>query len=193
MNYIQQINGYWTLKKLCRVHGFNFKPYHDSLYYALLHVNNRCYWKEWFSLTLSEGKSLSGLSKPTYYKSLYQLEEMGLIKLRGKGDSRAPIEISLIQWGKYIDPENRIDKKRGQNIASTRAKELPPTPEMVAIYCHILKQEKTRKQERGDFLSLGEGEQGQKSKKPPGVHELQERHKNGITQKLPKSTKRQLS
>ncbi len=71
MNYIAQINGFWA-KFSALPDG---KPYHISLFFALLNINNKCAWTRTFSVSLENILNLTRLDKNTYYKACKFLHE----------------------------------------------------------------------------------------------------------------------
>jgi hypothetical protein len=77
------------------------RPQHISLYMFLLMQNNRKRWIEWFTLPYEDAMECSGIgSRSTYYKTLHQLNDWGLIKyVAGVNNVKAPI-ISIKQLSK---------------------------------------------------------------------------------------------
>jgi len=76
------------------------KSHHISLYMFLVNQNNRNNWVDWFKCPYDLGMAGSAInSKKTYYQTLHQLEDWGLIKYQpGHANHKAPF-ISLVEMG----------------------------------------------------------------------------------------------
>ena len=82
---------------------FNFRSHHVSLYIFLLNQNNRSNWSLWFDLPFDLGKKGACIgSKKTYYQTIKELEQEGLIKYeKGANEWRAPrVQLLKLQRGK---------------------------------------------------------------------------------------------
>lgn len=71
----------------------NMRSTHISLYMFLLNQNNRNNWVEWFKCPFDLAMSGSGITnKNTYYKSLQDLQDYGLIEYKpGVNNYKAPL------------------------------------------------------------------------------------------------------
>lgn len=69
------------------------KPHHISLYLFLVNQNNRNNWVEWFKCPFDLGMAGSCIgNKKTYYKTLDDLQEWGLLKYeKGINNWKAPL------------------------------------------------------------------------------------------------------
>jgi len=84
MNYIEQINGFWG-KFEALPKG---RPFHITLYFALLNINNRCGWNDVFSVNFDRIIQMTKLDKNTYYKACEFLYENGFLKYYEKGRNK---------------------------------------------------------------------------------------------------------
>lgn len=89
MNGFEQIKSFysWVFNNPDKV-----RPTHISLYIFLVNQNNRSMWVEWFKCPYDlamQGAAIN--SKNTYYKTLKELQEFGLIEYeKGINDFKAP-------------------------------------------------------------------------------------------------------
>ena len=88
MNYISAINSFWDTAALNPLSTGQV-----SLYFALLHVNNRSNWTEWFTVPNQVLSVLTGLSRSGILKARNELKQRGLIEER----KRLSIKCSLCQ------------------------------------------------------------------------------------------------
>ncbi|MRG86030.1 helix-turn-helix domain-containing protein [Salinibacillus xinjiangensis] len=92
MNYIKEIKAFYTQIQTNPIsHNAN------SLWHALMHVNNLTGWKPQFTVAQSVLQSNSGLSKTSFKRARNELVEKGYIHYRTRGGNRAP-EISNGQF-----------------------------------------------------------------------------------------------
>lgn len=97
MNYLKEIVAFSEYKSINPMSAGQI-----SLWYTLMSINNKCGWREWFSvancvLTLNSGLSVSGVRK-----CRIALKEMGLIDFRFKDKNATEYKMnSLIMFDKY--------------------------------------------------------------------------------------------
>lgn len=80
MNYINQIKAFHDLNEA--------KPFATgqiALWYALMHINNKCYWQEWFSVSNQVLSLHTGLSRQGILKARNALKQEGIIDFKPKG------------------------------------------------------------------------------------------------------------
>ena len=91
-----RINGFDQMKAFFKM-VFNsqkkIRPTHVSLYMFLLNQNNRCGWNEWFKIPYDTGMTGSCIgSRKTYYKTLRELKEIGVIDyIPGINENKSPM------------------------------------------------------------------------------------------------------
>ena len=58
-----------------------------ALWYALMHINNKCGWPEWFTAPNRTLETHSGLSRPGILKARNRLKQLGLVEISPCGTS----------------------------------------------------------------------------------------------------------
>ena len=108
MNYLKEILAF--TEKLA-MDGLS--PGQMSLWYALMAINNKCAWREWFSASNKVLELYSGLSLSAIRKNREVLKELGYIDFRFKGQNATEYKInSLLLF--------EAESNRGSNIDSNR-------------------------------------------------------------------------
>ncbi len=80
MNYISMINNFWDYATT------NPLPTGQvALYFALMHINNKCNWVEWFQAPNQVLSVLTGMSRSGILKARNELKQKGLIDFRERG------------------------------------------------------------------------------------------------------------
>lgn len=67
----------------------NLSPGQIALWYALMHINNKCSWTEWFKAANRTLELYTGLSKNGVIKARNVLKQKGLIDFKSNGTSAA--------------------------------------------------------------------------------------------------------
>jgi hypothetical protein len=80
MNYIIEIKGFYDL-----VMSKQLSTGQIALWHALMHINNKCAWIEWFTAPISTLKLLTGLSKESIIKNRKILKKIGLVDFKPNG------------------------------------------------------------------------------------------------------------
>ena len=80
MNYLKEITAFYDFKTINSLSSGQI-----ALWYALMDINNKCGWREWFSVANIVLQNLTGLSRSGVGKARKELEDMGLIKTRANG------------------------------------------------------------------------------------------------------------
>ncbi|WP_125713000.1 DnaD domain-containing protein [Companilactobacillus kedongensis] len=85
MNYLKQLQAFrdYQLFKTELSSG------QISLYYALLQINNKCSWVEWFTAANQMLETLSGLSRSGINKNRNILKQLGLVDFKSNGNRKA--------------------------------------------------------------------------------------------------------
>lgn len=84
MNYIAEMNAFYDF---IAINGLSTGQI--ALWHALMGVNNKCAWKEWFTVSNSVLQLQSGLSRDGVYKIRRILKELGLIDFKESKNSKA--------------------------------------------------------------------------------------------------------
>lgn len=95
MNYINELNAFydWTLIN-------NPSTGQIALWYALMQINNKYCWKEWFSVSNSILENSTGLSRSGILKARNSLKQAGLIDFSSKGTKSTSYKLFSISKSK---------------------------------------------------------------------------------------------
>lgn len=80
MNYINQIKAFHDLNETNA-----WTTGQIALWYALMYINNKCYWSEWFSVSNQVLSLHTGLSRQGILKARNSLKQAGIIDFKAKG------------------------------------------------------------------------------------------------------------
>lgn len=80
MNYTAEIKGFFNSMEINR-----YSTGQIALWHALMHINNRCSWHEWFSVSNYTLEFHTGLSKAGIQKARNALKQYGLIDFKANG------------------------------------------------------------------------------------------------------------
>lgn len=90
MNYIAAINSFWDSATLNPLSTGQV-----SLYFALLHINNKSSWTEWFTAPNQVLSILTGLSRSGISKARNELRQRGLIDYKERGTKATAYKITI--------------------------------------------------------------------------------------------------
>ena len=85
MNYLKQLQAFRDYQ----LFETKLSSGQVSLYYALLQVNNKCAWIDWFDVSNQMLETLSGLSRQGINKNRNVLMQLGLINFKSNGKQKA--------------------------------------------------------------------------------------------------------
>lgn len=80
MNYIREINAFYDLVQVKQLSTGQI-----ALWHALMHINNKCSWAEWFTVPNLTLELISGLSRKGIYNARNTLKQHGLIDFKSNG------------------------------------------------------------------------------------------------------------
>ena len=86
MNYIFQINAFYD--------WLETNPISDSsiaLWHGLMHINNKCGWKQEFAVAISSIQNKTGLSKSSILRARNNLKQCGLIEFKSRDGNQSTI------------------------------------------------------------------------------------------------------
>ena len=89
MNYITEIRAFMDLVEYKQLSTGQI-----ALWYALMHINNKCSWIEWFTAPNKRLELLTGLSRSAILKNRNMLKQLGLIDFRANGTSATSYTIA---------------------------------------------------------------------------------------------------
>lgn len=87
----------------------NLSPGQIALWYALMHINNKCSWTEWFKAANRTLELYTGLSKNGVIKARNVLKQKGLIDFKSNGTSAASFKLKILYGGTDSGTDSGID------------------------------------------------------------------------------------
>lgn len=87
----------------------NLSPGQIALWYALMHINNKCSWTEWFKAANRTLELYTGLSKNGVIKARNVLKQKGLIDFKSNGTSAASFKLKILYGGTDSSTDSGID------------------------------------------------------------------------------------
>lgn len=103
MNYITEIKGFYDLVEMkCLSTG------QIALWHALMYVNNKCFWEEWFTVPNLTLELLTGLSRQSISKNRNALKQAGLIDFKSNGTKATSYTLKSLQVGLQDSLQNSI-------------------------------------------------------------------------------------
>lgn len=115
MNYISAINSFWDSATTNPLSTGQV-----SLYFALLHINNRSNWIEWFSASNQVLSVLTGLSKSGILKARNELKQRGLLEFKERGTKATLYRITMVNSTRDSVQDSTQDSVRDGARNSTR-------------------------------------------------------------------------
>ena len=91
MNYISQIREFYNLQMT--------KPLSTgqiALWHALMHINNKCAWKEWFTSPNMTLELLTGLTRQGINKARNTLKQLGFIDFKLNGTKATSYKVNRL-------------------------------------------------------------------------------------------------
>lgn len=85
MNYLKQLQAFRDYQMF----ETELSSGQIALYYALLQINNKCSWIEWFTAANQTLETLSGLSRSGINKNRNVLKQLGLVDFESNGNRKA--------------------------------------------------------------------------------------------------------
>ena len=96
----------------------NLSPGQIALWYALMHINNKCSWTEWFKAANRTLELYTGLSKNGVIKARNVLKQKGLIDFKSNGTSAASFKLKILYGGTDSGTDSGIDSGTDSGIDS---------------------------------------------------------------------------
>lgn len=100
MNYIKQIQAFND-----RLLSNPLSNGQIALWYALMYINNKCAWAEWFTAPNLSLEALSGLSRQGINKARNVLKQQGLIDFKSNGTKATSYRLITIY---YLDTSDSV-------------------------------------------------------------------------------------
>lgn len=112
MNYIREINAFYDLVQVKQLSTGQI-----ALWHALMHINNKCSWAEWFTVPNLTLELISGLSRKGIYNARNTLKQHGLIDFKSNGTKATSYKIIPLTNNTQASTQNSTqDKITIQNI-----------------------------------------------------------------------------
>lgn len=114
INYIQQIRAFYDslLTK-------SLSAGQIALWHALMHVNNKCTWIEWFTVSNGVLESLTGLSRGGIEKARNTLKQLGYIDFKSNGKKATSYKITVLSSNSIQESV----QERSETVYKEEAKE----------------------------------------------------------------------
>jgi len=84
MNYLKEILAFYDMQEINRLSTGQI-----ALWHALMCVNNKCAWNEWFTVAISTLELKTDLSRQGVYKARNTLKQKGYIDFKENGNGKA--------------------------------------------------------------------------------------------------------
>lgn len=112
MNYIREINAFYDLVQVKQLSTGQI-----ALWHALMHINNKCAWAEWFTAPNLTLELISGLSRKGIYNARNSLKQHGIIDFKSNGTKATSYKlISMLNNTQGSTQDTTQDKKALQDI-----------------------------------------------------------------------------
>lgn len=106
MNYIREINAFYDLVQVKQLSTGQI-----ALWHALMHINNKCSWAEWFTVPNLTLQLISGLSRKGIYNARNTLKQHGLIDFKSNGTKAASYKIIPLTNNTQASTQNSTQDK----------------------------------------------------------------------------------
>ena len=150
MNYLLEILAFHDLVAINQLSTGQI-----ALWHALMYINNKCAWQEWFTVSNRMLESHTGLTRDGIAKARNKLRQKGYIEFKSNGTAATAytmiqkVASNNLQDGIQVMSNNLQDSlqpclqdsttlnklKQNKTEKSTRKVFSPPTKEEVAAYC----------------------------------------------------------
>ena len=77
-----------------------------AVWHALMYIDNKTYWAEWFSVANTIIEMYSGLSRTGIQKARNELKKMGFIDFKPNGTKATLYKITILDTETYQDSNN---------------------------------------------------------------------------------------
>lgn len=140
MNYITEIKAFYDLMLSKQLSTGQI-----ALWHALMHINNKCAWAEWFTVPNQTLELLTGLSRQAISKNRNVMKQLGYLDFKSNGVKATSYMLNSLQsslQGSCQDSstlnklnKTKLDKKEKIPSESKRKVFLKPTVEQISAYC----------------------------------------------------------
>lgn len=116
MNYIKQLNTFYEMIMTNPLSSGQI-----ALWSALMHINNKCSWIEWFSASSSRLQEITGLSESGISKARNVLKQRGFIDYKKSSNRRIAPKYKIIELNSTVvsNVESTVVSTVVSNVEST--------------------------------------------------------------------------
>lgn len=94
-----------------------------ALWHALMYIDNKTYWAEWFSVANTIIEMYSGLSRTGIQKARNELKKMGFIDFKPNGTKATLYKITILDTETYQDSNNLVANQCQDSVQVSNQKE----------------------------------------------------------------------
>ena len=116
MNYLTEIKVFYDLVQIKQLSTGQI-----ALWHALMHINNKCGWNEWFTVANLTLQLTTGLSRAGINKNRNALKQLGLIDFRANTTKATSYKIITMSKSNQVGSQisNQIGSQISNQISST--------------------------------------------------------------------------
>lgn len=109
MNYLSQLQAFRDYK----MYETKLSSGQIALWYALMEINNKCAWIEWFTAANQTLETLSGLSRAGINKNRNVLKQLGLIDFKSNGKKATSYKVCVLYTSNSIQDSTQQSIQQG--------------------------------------------------------------------------------
>lgn len=115
MNYIKQLNTFYEMIMTNPLSSGQI-----ALWSALMHINNKCSWIEWFSASSSRLQEITGLSESGISKARNALKQRGFIDFRKSSNRKIAPQYKIIELNGTVvsNVESTVESNTDSTVVS---------------------------------------------------------------------------
>ncbi len=140
MNYIAEIKAFYDLVQVKQLSQGQI-----ALWHALMYINNKCAWIEWFTVPNITLELNTGLSRSGIAKARNALKQYGLIDFRQNTTKATSYKLFTMLKSEQVG--NQISKQVGKQDSNQIGSTLNKRNETNNIYISLLKNAREQKQD----------------------------------------------
>lgn len=141
MNYIAEIKAFYDLVQVKQLSQGQI-----DLWHALMHINNKCAWIEWFSVPNITLELYTGLSRSGIAKARNSLKQYGLIDFKSNGTKATSYKMfTMLKSAQDSKQDGAQDSKQdGKQDSVQNSGTLNKLNETNNIYFNLIKRAKEK-------------------------------------------------
>lgn len=119
MNYFKQVYAFYELQIID-----NLSTGQIALFHALLHINNKTMWSEWFSVANASVEILTGLSRQGVQKARNALKEKGIIEFEFQGTKATKYKLKKLYSDNAFEESSQKSSQDSYQESSRKSSEI---------------------------------------------------------------------